>query len=340
MSPLSPEQGRARFGQRRSATIARDISADESRWSDYLRRMLEFRRFSWPDLELYTDIFNRVCGHESAPSAHSVDSMRRQLEQPWCDPERNILLAWCDGSPAGFVSIFPELKIGRTVASGGVLERFRGLGLGSGLVAAALDRASDLDATVLHVQAADDDEPFHRLLASSGFERVTTYWSMMWRAGAPRGADLPPGYSFRDFKLGVDEERLTELQNAVFGGTWGFCPNTVKEITARVRLERTDPEGIIFVLDDELPVAYCWTSRAKNEFGSIGYISMAGARPEYRGKGIGTAAVAAGMDYLESRAVDRIELEVSAENVAARDLYVNLGFARTKETFWYEKRLS
>jgi ribosomal protein S18 acetylase RimI-like enzyme len=114
----------------------------------------------------------------------------------------------------------------------------------------------------------------------------------------------------------------------------------VEEISARVRLERTEPEGIIFVLDDELPIAYCWTSRAKNEFGSIGYISMTGARPEYRGKGIGTAAVKAGMGYLESRGVDRIELEVSAENIAALDLYVNLGFARTKETFWYEKRLS
>lgn len=317
-----------------------EFSADESRWSDYLKRMLEFRRFSWPDLGLYTDIFNRVCGHESDPSAHSIDSMRRQLEQPSCDPERNILLAWCDGSLAGFVSITPELNIGRTVASGGVLADFRGQGLGRRLVTAALDRASDLDATVLHVQASDDDEPFHRLLDSSGFERVTTYWNMIWSSGAPRGADLPAGYSFRDFKLGVDEERLTDLQNAVFGGTWGFCPNTVEEITARVRLERTEPEGIIFVLDDELPVAYCWTSRAKNEFGSIGYISMTGARSEYRGKGIGTAAIAAGMDYLESRAVDRIELEVAAENVVARDLYVNLGFAHTRETFWYEKLLS
>ena len=132
-----------------------------------------------------------------------------------------------------------------------------------------------------------------------------------------------------------EEEALTELQNAAFGDTWGFCPNTVEEISASVRLDRSDPRGIILVIENGDPVAYCWTTRA----GNIGWISMAGARPDHRGKGVGRSAVVAGMAYLEDTGVDGVELEVAAENPPARELYLKLGFRKMSETVWYEKRL-
>ena len=50
--------------------------------------------------------------------------------------------------------------------------------------------------------------------------------------------------------------------------------------------------------------------------------------------------VAAGMQHLKRRGVDRIELEVDSENNAARELYLKLGFRKDRETVWFEKQLA
>ena len=300
---------------------------------------IEIDRFSWDSLEAFTGLFNTVCLYDASPKAYSSESIKRILEQPSCAPERDIFLASSEGTLAGFVHVSRELGIGRTVASGGVLESFRDVGIERALITAAVEHATSLGARVLHMQAGSSDGTALRFLRSAGFEAVAHYWNMRWVADTPPELGLPEGFTLRPFILGQDEEALTDLQNLAFGDTWGFCPNTTEETAASVRLDRSDPAGIIFVLESGLTAAYCWTTRAQNRFGSIGWISMAGARPEYRGKGVGRAAVAAGMAYLKAKGVDGVELEVDAGNVRARELYVKLGFTKTSETLWFERRL-
>ena len=300
---------------------------------------LEITGFSWEGLETFTGLFNAVCLYDGSPKAYSSDSMRQVLEHPSRDPERDIFLATFDGALAGFVHVSAEPRIGRTTASGGVLESFQGHDIEKALLTAAVERAVSLGARVLHVQAGSSDQTAHKLLRSAGFEAAANYWDMRWEAPMPPELGLPDGFTLRPFILGQDEEALTELQNSAFEDTWGFSPNTVREIAASVRLDRCDPAGIVFVQEDSRTAAYCWTTQARNGFGSIGWISMAGARPEYRGKGVGRAAVAAGMAYLKAKSVDGIELEVDAGNVRARELYAKLGFKKTSETLWFERRL-
>ena len=55
---------------------------------------------------------------------------------------------------------------------------------------------------------------------------------------------------------------------------------------------------------------------------------------------MGRAVVAAGMEHLKGKGVDRVELEVDAENTAARELYLRLGFYKSRETVWCEKGLA
>ena len=300
---------------------------------------LEITRFSWESLETLTDLFNAACLFVASPKAYSSDSMRQVLEHPSCAPERDIFLATFNGVPAGFVHVSAELTIGRTIASCGVVESFREQDIERALITAAAEHAMGLGARVLHIQAGSSDPKAQRLLRSAGFEAVASYWNMRWEVGTPPELSLPEGFALRSFILGQDEKALTELQNSAFGDTWGFCPNTGREIAASVRLDRCDPAGIFFVEEDGLAVAYCWTTRARNSFGSIGWISMAGARSEYRGIGVGRAAVTAGMAYLQAESVDGVELEVDAGNVRARELYAKLGFKKTSETLWFEKRL-
>ena len=176
------------------------------------------------------------------------------------------------------------------------------------------------------------------MLESAGFNSVKTYWPMRWEGDSPPSLELPEGFRLRAFQLDKDERTLTELQNAAFGEHWGFCPNTVEEISARVRFKRCDPEGIVFIVENGRVAGYNWTLRASTDTKSIGWIAMTGVHPDYRGRGLGRAVVVAGIDYLKSKDVDGVELEVDSENKPATGLYLGLGFRQLGQTAWYERR--
>lgn len=298
------------------------------------------RKFRWQDLDRFTDLFNQVTGAAGSERAYNVESMRQFLSQPSCRPEENCHLAEIQDTPVGFVLISPETAIGRAVASGGVLEPHRHQGIGRQLIGTSVRHAGSLGARVLHIEADSDGAAAHHILETEGFQPVKTYWQMRWRGDSVPPVRLAGGLALRAFKLGHDEEGLTELQNASFGPTWGFNPNTVEDIQARVRLKGSDPDGIILLTNASGLAAYTWTLRASNESASTGWIAMTGVHPDHQGQGLGTAAVAAGIAYLKATGVDAVELEVDSENEAARELYLKVGFKKFRETVWYERQLS
>ena len=301
---------------------------------------VRIRRFLWPDLGQFTDLFNELNGIAGSEKEFDVDFMRQFLSQPSCDPERNCYVAEMGTTLVGFVLVDTELRIGRTIASGGVSRWYRNRGIGRRLLSTALAHAEGLEASVMHVQVPSGAASALHIVKSEGFRVVMTYWRMRWETDGAPSPDLPRGFELRPFKLDRDEAILTELQNAAFGGNWGFCPNTTEEISARVRLKRCDPEGIIFAMEGDRATAYAWTMRASSEAGSTGWVAMTGVRPDYRGRGLGRAVVLAGMAYLRDKGVDGVELEVAYENTAARELYQQLGFRKAAESVWYEKKLA
>ena len=215
----------------------------------------------------------------------------------------------------------------------------RNRGIGRKLLRACINHAEAIKASELHIQVPSDGTAASHILLSEGFQVVKDYWVMRWQGDEFPPIKLPDGFSIRPFRLGRDEESLTDLQNAAFGEHWGFCPNTVKEISARVRMKRCDPEGIIFVVEGSRPSGYNWTQRTSTG-GWLDRLDIHdGVHPDYRGRGLGTAVVMAGLEYLKAKNVNTIELEVDSENVPARQLYLKLGFWKTQNRLWYEKRL-
>ena len=297
------------------------------------------RQFRWEDLDEFTSLFNEVNGMTNTEVADDVEYMRQFLSQPSCQPETDCYLAESRGSLVGFALLAPELPIGRAVASGGVKSSHRNLGIGRTLLKACIKHVEAIEVSELHIQVLSDGMAAAHLLLSEGFQVVKDYWVMRWQGHEFPPLELPDGFSIRPFRLDQDEAALTDLQNAAFGEHWGFCPNTVEEISARVRMKRCHPEGIIFVVEGGRPSGYNWTLSTSTEAGSIGWISMTGVHPDYRGRGLGTAVVMAGLEYLNGRNVPQIELEVDSENIPARQLYLKLGFWKVQNRIWYEKRL-
>ncbi len=298
------------------------------------------RQFRWSDLDQFVPLFNAVKGTAGTERAFDLECLAQELALPPRNPEEHCYVAVCNGALVGFALMTPEARIGRVVASGGVLASHRGQGIGRGLLMACISYASTAGASLLHMESPHEDEAARRLLESLGFRVVRRYWQMRWEGHQVPRARLPAGFSMRSFRPGQDEEALTELQNAAFSRNWGFCPNTVEEISARLKHKRCDPEGIIFVEEDSKLAGYNWTLRATSTHQAVGWIFMTGVHPDYRRRRLGRAIVLAGMEYLKSRGADSIELEVDEQNIPARSLYLSIGFRKVGQTLWYEKRLS
>ncbi len=298
------------------------------------------RKFTWQDLDPFTPMFNEVKGTANTESAFDVGSMRQFLSHPSCRAEKNGFVAETDGALVGFVLVSPELPIGRACASGGVVASHRNRGIGSLLLKTAIEHSESLGASVLHIHVSESDVAARHLMEREDFRVVRTYWDMRREGTDVPSMQIPSGFSLRSFRLGQDEEAVTRVQNAAFGGNWGFCPNTVEEISAKVKFSWFDPEGIIIAVGRNNDAsAYNWTSRTTSGDRSTGKIEMMGVHPDHRGEGLGKAVLAAGLRYLIDKGVTAVELEADSENVSATGLYSSQGFRTLRRTVWYEKPL-
>ena len=72
--------------------------------------------------------------------------------------------------------------------------------------------------------------------------------------------------------------------------------------------------------------------------GATGWIGMTGVHPDYRGRGLGKAALAAGMTYLAENGAKTVRLEVDDANAAAKRVYFSAGFREAGRCrSWYER---
>ena len=195
------------------------------------------RPFLWDDFD---SLFRLDCAaRELSPGnlKDAVEEFRAGLRLPRADPEKNVLLADCEGKPGGYVRLDPELNIGRAVAWLRVAAGTRGEEIARALIEAAAARAREMGAPTLHVPVEHKhSRTYGAVIRAAGVRVVRLQWRMR-RPAIP--VDVPPvpeALRIRPFEPGEDEPALTELQNAVFAGNWGYSPNTVGEVAARLAL--------------------------------------------------------------------------------------------------------
>ena len=297
------------------------------------------RPFSWDELPRWTNLYNTAFGIAATESEFDEPEMRCHLSLPGLDPERDCFIAQESGEGAGLAILWPELPIRRAVLQMGVSDAHSPQAVEQALLHAAIERATRLPVSVLHTQLPSEDDAGRRTLHDAGFQPVRRYATMRWSGDTLPNEDLPGGFSLRPFRLGLDSQRLTDIQNAAFGGSWGFSPNTVEQIEARVASKSTSPEGILFITHGDDVVAYNWTTRAAGPGGKLGRIAMTGVHPAYRGMGLSRPTVLTGMKWLVSQGVEVIELEMDSSNLSAARVYESLGFEKVADTVWFELRL-
>ncbi len=81
------------------------------------------------------------------------------------------------------------------------------------------------------------------------------------------------------------------------------------------------------------PSAVCGTIQGIRDHTGVGGLQNIGVVPEHRGRGLGSCLIQQALVGFRSAGVDRVSLEVTAENYRAVNLYRRLGF-RTVRTLY------
>jgi RimJ/RimL family protein N-acetyltransferase len=107
--------------------------------------------------------------------------------------------------------------------------------------------------------------------------------------------------------------------------------NTIEEFARRLRAEWSGPEGGLFgAFEAGALVGLCGYGREKRiKYRHKAFIWGMYVAPEARGRGLGRELLAAALDRLRSLPdVEQVNLQVTAVNAAAAELYRSMGFVR------------
>ena len=296
---------------------------------------MDVRKFTWADLPQLTHLM--ALASPSEEGLKTEDRLAEDLGRPGLLPEDNCTLFEEAGDLVAASLIHPEPDIGRAVLEMWLHPERIEPSLQSALVQTGISHAGSMGSRVLHV-CVSPMGPWPALLQKEGLSKVRVYWLMRWQEPDLPPVELHEGMSLAPYRPGNAEE-LTGIQNATFGGHWGFCPNTSEEIAYRAEMSISPHEGILLLRKDDSTIGYCWTCTLGDVPHAVGVISMIGIDPAYRGKGLSRPVLLAGMEYLRSRDVKYIQLDVDSENTPAVKLYSSIGFKVVEELHWFEASL-
>jgi len=290
------------------------------------------------------DGFVRLKAQEaiSSPADRDVlspQTVHQYLERPNYSPEQNIFIVETGGDLIAYLDIQPEPIIARAVLNCFVHHEHRRKGLATGLFNHALRRAGEIGAKVAHVNVRKKNDVARKVLSRLGFRFIRRSHEL--RIDLDKASlSQKTGCPVRRLQTG-EEGKLTEIQNRSFTGTWGFNPNTEEEIRYAISIGNSTPEEIFLACEGDKPIGYCWTRiehRASPDIDeTIGRIFMIGVDPDYRGRGVGTSVLLAGLTHLKNKGIRVVELTVDSKNRSARKLYRSVGFKPHDISLWYEK---
>jgi len=302
---------------------------------------LTLRPFRWADADDVFRLERSALGLPHRDSPVALNAFRAGLRLPRADPEKNVLLAATGRSLVGSLRLDLEINIGRAVGVPGLARDAHAGTAGQMLIEGAAARADEAGAKVLHVPVDRHDGSVWRpVLEATGMQVTRRYVRLSRPAARPQASVVPDGFRVRAFRPGSDEGALTVLQNAAFTGSWGYSPNTVEEVAARLALPGQGAEGILFIVGESVPVAYCWVGQKQEDGSSVGIVHMTGVHPNHRHRGLGGAVLSLATSHLAAGGAPEVELEMDAANEAAARLYKGAGFNPVGEVLWYELQLA
>lgn len=193
------------------------------------------------------------------------------------------------------------------------------------LIGAALDVVGDEGGGRIHLWVPKPSDEVDELVRGMGFRPGRDLCQMRLPLPIADRSDL----ATRPFRIGEDEERWLEVNNAAFAqhpeqGGWDL--DTLRQ---REKEPWFEAEGFLLHERDGRLAGFCWTKvHIDNHHGgdSLGEIYVLAVHPDFQVGGLGRSLLLAGLDHLTGRGLTTAMLYVEAAHRSAVNLYEHIGF--------------
>jgi GNAT superfamily N-acetyltransferase len=156
------------------------------------------------------------------------------------------------------------------------------------------------------------------------------------RRTSPKSVRLPAGYRWLPWRSLLLERHAhvkwrsfrEDLDGRVFAclGESAGCTALMKEIVGQTAFCPAATWMVAFQPEPDWPAVDCGTIQGVTRSGGMGSIQNVGVIPEHRGLGLGRALVLQALQGFIQVGMGITVLEVTADNVAAVELYQSIGF--------------
>ncbi len=313
----------------------------------YLDPGLTLRPARWADLNAVAKLSHEVAEKEGdALFVLTAEELANEWNSAGFNVARDVLVVeTSDGLVVGSEEFYNEDGHTQLKADGCVHPEFRGLGVGSSLLAKIAERAQaemELAAPSVRVfiqsLVNNKDEAGHDLLRNNGYAPVRYHWRMEIKLKeAPAPAVFPDEIELRPFSKDEHAVAVWQADNEAFRDHWGSHDRTFEEWShGKFGNPNFDPTLWLIAWDGHEVAGF-----SQNRFRKgIGWIGTIAVRRPWRGKGLGAALLQRTFAEFYQRGTTTIGLGVDAANLTgATRLYQRAGMVVAGEFALYEKEL-
>jgi mycothiol synthase len=312
--------------------------------------MLKIRRFvDGEDEEVWIRIRNEAYKEYEDFRPDTAVEMEVWKKSPNFD-STGMFIVELDGKPVGAVNAYIDRK--RKEKMGflrrlGVVPEFRKRGIGRRLAEKAIESLKERGMESVQGWTRENKVACKSLLESMGFNLIRIF-SMMRRdlEIIPYNIGEHKELSMREMKTNMDDIKLLNwLGNETFKEHFDFRPDTVEETKFWIENKPwCDILGVFFSYLDGKPVGYVEAGIDSKfiKYKGIrrGWIMSIGVLESLRIKGIGTALMQQGMEFLKSKGMTDVELGVDDSNpTKAIELYKKVGFKTAYKDLTYLRKI-
>ncbi len=255
--------------------------------------------------------------------------------------EKDLFIAEMNRRIVGIADVTLEMRIARAIVEWFVHPAVHRKRVGRELVKYACERGRQQGAKMVHVCIPEEDKFTRDFAGELGFFQAKCYLSLELGLKG-RLEKMPDSIAVEHFRAG-DAALLATVQNRIFTGTWGFCPNSPEDILYFFRLTQSKWQDILLIRENAKIIGYCWLHPLIGEARAMEKkrwrLHMFGIDQEFQGKGWGKKLLQAGLVHLRKRDSSSVELTVDSENTPAVHLYKTAGFRVKSREYWFEKEL-
>ncbi len=298
------------------------------------------RNYSSSDFNRLTEFYGKTAEHISLLGNSDSEFLIQKLKRPGYDPFENIFLAEYKNKLFGYADLVYEEGIKRAIIDIFVDSPHRRQGVGKEFLDRLLRRGRELGAQSLQAYIPEFNQKMSSFLLHQKFSFIRSVHTLQLEISKKMFGEWDlKGRRLKTFKKG-EEDKLAALQNKVFSGTWGFCPNTVEEIKYYLQLTGCRIDEVLCLEDKGNKIAYLWSHSLPQDSGANHLrIHMFGVDPEFRGKGFGKKLLQKALYQMEKQGTKTVELSVDSDNMPAFSLYESLGFKLKSISTWYERKI-